>query len=263
MRVIIRRRERTLAATACLFAIGLAACGGGSSKASSSATTTAGSGSTASGSGSGTTSNGITGQATTGDPKATCDQITKADVQPMFPTETITKVTVKAAGTTSKGQSCLFATNDTSSLLFVNVMSGEDAKNAYQADTIGFGSDAVAVSGIGDKAARNGTHSDPIVTSMKGDLYCSVIPQIDDFVGVQPLMVAAGNSGNIGDTYYAQAAAAYGTLCNRVYGSGNTTPDLSALTAAGASAASQPTTTTALTVPVGGFTVPTDGGTTP
>lgn len=29
-----------------------------------------------------TTSNGITGLATTGDPKATCDQITKADVQP-------------------------------------------------------------------------------------------------------------------------------------------------------------------------------------
>ena len=148
----------------------------------------------------------------------------------MFPTQTITKVTVKAAGTISKGQSCLFSSADTSNLLFINVMSGQDATNAYQTDTIGFGSNAIAVSGIGDKAARNGSHCDPIVPSMQGDIYCSVLPNIDDFVGIQPL-VAAGNTADVGDKYYAAAAAAYGTLCNRVYGSGNTTPDLSALTA--------------------------------
>ncbi len=249
--------RRRLGAALCLFAVAFAACGGGSSKGASSSTTAAGAGA-ASAAGSGTTSNGITGGSTTGDAKAHCDQITKADVQPMFPTQTITKVTVKVAGTTSKGQSCLFASADTSNLLFVNVMSGEDAKNAYNTDTIGFGTHAVAVSGIGDKAARDGSHGDSIVTSTQGDLYCSVLPQIDEFVGVQPLMVAAGNTGNIDDKYYAEAAAAAGTLCNRVYGTGNTTPDLNALTAAGSAAASQPTTTTALTFPTGGFTVPTD-----
>ena len=234
MRSILGRLAPGL--SACLFAVALAACGSSKSSshgAASNTTTPSGSATGSSGSGSagsGTTSNGITGLATTGDPKAKCDQITKADVQPMFPTETITKVTVKAAGTISKGQSCLFASADTSNLLFVNVMSGQDAKNAYQTDTIGFGSNAIAMSGIGDKAARDGSHGDPIVTSMHGDLYCSVLPQIDDFVGVQRRMVAAGNTANIGDKYYAAAAAAYGTLCNRVYGSGNTTPDLSALT---------------------------------
>jgi hypothetical protein len=251
------RRCGVLAATTLLSVAALAACGGGSSKGSS--TTTAAGGPT-SASGSGTTSNGITGTVTTGDAKAHCDQITKAEVQPMFPTQTITKVTVKAAGTTSKGQSCLFASANTSSLLFVNVMSGEDAKHAYEADTIGMGNNAIAMSGIGDKAARDGSDGDPIVTSMQGDLYCSVLPQIDEFIGVQQLMVAAGNSNNIGDKYFGAAAAAYGTLCNLVYGSGNTTPDLGALTAAGSSAASSPTTEAELPTD---FTLPTDGSTTP
>lgn len=250
-----------LGLSACLFAVALGACGGGSSSGSSSGGTTVPTGTpTTVSSGSGTTSNGITGLATTGDATAHCDQITKADVQPMFPTEAIIKVTVKAAGTSSKGQSCLFSSADTSNLLFINVMSGQDAKNAYETDTIGFGSDAVTVPGIGDKAARNGTHSDPIVASMQGDIYCSVLPNIDDFIGVQPLMVAAGNSGNIDDKYYAEAAAAYGTLCNRVYGTGNTTADLSALAAAGSSAASSPTTEAELPTDV---TLPTDGSTTP
>ncbi len=182
-------RRLGLGVSACLFAVALAACGGGSSSGSSSSGTTTPAGTpTTVDSGSGTTSNGITGLATTGDAKAHCDQITKADVQPMFPTQTITKVTVKAAGTISKGQSCLFSSADTSNLLFINVMSGQDATNAYQTDTIGFGSNAIAVSGIGDKAARNGSHSDPIVPSMQGDLYCSVLPNIDDFVGIQPLV---------------------------------------------------------------------------
>jgi hypothetical protein len=254
----LARRCEVLAATTLLSVAALAACGGGSSKGS--ATTTTAAGGSTSASGSGTTSNGITGTVTTGDAKAHCDQITKAEVQPMFPTQTITKVTVKAAGTTSKGQSCLFASADTSSLLFVNVMSGEDAKHAYEADTIGMGKNAVAMSGIGDKAARDGSDGDPIVTSMQGDLYCSVLPQIDEVVGVRQLMVAAGNSNNIGDKYFGEAAAAYGTLCNLVYGTGNTMPDLSALKAAGSSAASSPTTEAELPTD---FTLPTDGSTAP
>jgi hypothetical protein len=243
--------------TACVLAGALAACGSGASSGSSSGgtTTPAAAAGPTTDSGSGTTSNGITGTATTGDPKAHCDQITKAEVQPMFPSQPITKITVKAAGTTSKGQSCLFASADTSNVVFINVMSGDDAKNAYQTDTIGMGGHAVAMSGIGDKAARDGSHGDPIVTSMQGDLYCSVLPQIDDVAGVQQLMVAAGNSNNIDDKYFAEAAAAYGTLCNLVYGTGNTTPDLSALISAGSAAASSPTTAAELPTD---FTLPTD-----
>ena len=78
-------------------------------------------------------------------------------------------ITGKAAGTSSKGQSCLFSSADTSNPLFVNVMSGQDAKGARK----------------------------------------------------------------IADKYYAQAAAAYGTLCNIVYGNGNTAPDLGTLISEG------------------------------
>jgi hypothetical protein len=58
---------------------------------------------------------------------------------------------------------------------------------------------------------------------------------------VGQLEEAAGATGTIGNKAYAEIAAALGTVCNRVYGSGNTTPDLSGLTAAAAAA---PTTTT-------------------
>jgi len=131
-----------------------------------------------------------------------------------------------------------------------------NAKNAYLTDTLGL-SHGASVPGIGDKAMRDAGDSSDILTSTKGDLYCSVIPQSDEFVGIEQLEVAAGDSPNIGDKYFAEMAAAIGTLCNRIYGSGNTTPDLTDLISAGASAASQPTTTTALTVPAN-FTLPTD-----
>jgi hypothetical protein len=46
------------------------------------------------------------------------------------------------------------------------------------------------------------------------------------FLGIAQLEDAAGHTSNIGDKAYAELAAAIGTLCNRVLGSGNTTPDL-------------------------------------
>jgi hypothetical protein len=53
--------------------------------------------------------------------------------------------------------------------------------------------------------------------------------------GVAQLEEAAGGTSNIGEAANGIIAAALGTLCNRIYGSGNTTPDLSALGSASAS----------------------------
>ncbi len=49
-------------------------------------------------------------------------------------------------------------------------------------------------------------------------------------------MEAAGDTNNIADSAYQTVAIALGTLCNRIYGSGNTTPDLSSLLAMDAAA---------------------------
>ena len=76
---------------------------------------------------------------------------------------------------------------------------------------------------------------------MKGTTYCSVNPQADEIPGVSQLEEAAGATSDIGDRAYREIAAALGTVCNRIYRSGNTKPDLTGLAAAAAAA---PTTTT-------------------
>lgn len=243
-----------LAATACLLAIGLAACGGGSSKGSSS---TAG-GDTGASQGSGASSTTPSGGT---DAKATCSQITKEQVQELI-VDPITKVSTQPYGVDGKGQACYFATSDSDDALVISVLSGQEATDTYNSDVQSLAK-AVSVSGVGDKAMRDAGDATPAVTSMKGDRYCNADTQSDLIPGVGALMDANGNTNNIGDQAYGEISAAIGTVCNRFYGSGNTTPDLSELKAAGAAAASQPTTTTALTVPVGGFTFPTDGSTTP
>jgi hypothetical protein len=245
---------RLIRATACLFALGLAACGGSSSKAASSTSTTgAGASTSASSQGSGTTAGG-------GNGSTTCNQLTKADVQPLL-SQPITSVVVKPAGAKGEGQQCSFGLVDVSAAISVTVLPENDILQNYDGD-IRSTAKPVSVPGIGDKAFRDGDHGSASITALKGDVYCSVAPQSDDMPGVAQLEDAAGNTSNIGDKAYSEIAAAAGTLCDRIYGSGNTTPDLTDLVAAGAAAASQPTTTTALTVPAN-FTLPTDGSPAP
>ena len=164
----------------------------------------------------------------TGPGKATCSQLTKADVQPLL-ADPITTVTVTAAGTDGDGQSCVFGTANSDGVIDVVVLGGSDAAPAYASDVQGL-ADPVDVPGIGDKAARDKGDNTDSIAALKGDAYCSVsgggIP------GVAALEQAAGYTSNIGDAAYATISAALGTLCNRIYGSGNTTPDLSSLTAA-------------------------------
>ena len=187
--------------------------------------------------------------------KTGCSQLTKAQVQPLL-VHPITKVTVKAVtaeqytgGTKRIGQECIFAAGSSDSeALTVTVISGPIAARAYGADVQGL-SGAVAVRGVGTKAVRapvdaKGAAGTTTLSALKGTTYCSVSPGDGDVPGEGQLEEAAGATADIGNKAYAEIAAAVGTVCNRIFGSGNTTPDLTGLTQAGAAAAAAPTTTT-------------------
>ncbi len=187
-------------------------------------------------------------------PKTGCSQLTKAQIQPLI-VNPITKVTVKAVtaeqytGSTKRiGQECIFAAGSSDSeALTVTVISGPVAARAYGSDVQSLDG-AVAVHGVGTKAVRapvdsKGAAGTTTLSALKGKTYCSVSPGDGDIPGEGQLEEAAGATADIGNKAYAEIAAAVGTVCNRIFGSGNTTPDLTALTQAGAAAAAAPTTT--------------------
>ncbi len=161
----------------------------------------------------------------------TCSQLTKADVQPLL-VDPITTVTVTAAGVDGEGQQCVFGTASDGAVDIL-VLSGDEATSGY-AQEIQNMTKPVSVPGIGDKAARDTGDDQP--DAIKGDVFCSVGLGADEAVpGVAQLQAAAGGTSDIGDRAEGIVAAALGTLCNRIYGSGNTTPDLSGLSSAAAS----------------------------
>jgi hypothetical protein len=135
-----------------------------------------------------------------------------------------------------------------SEALTVTVISGPVSANACAGDVAGLGSGPIAVHGVGSKALRGqvdakGAAATTTLSALKGATYCSVSPGDGDIPGEAQLEEAAGATADIGNKAYAEIAAAIGTVCNRIFGSGNTTP-VTGLTQAGAAAAAAPTTTT-------------------
>jgi hypothetical protein len=166
---------------------------------------------------------------------AQCKQLTFAQVQPLITIKVISVVT-SAITVNGAGQQCQFNAKgpDSTGSVTVQVLSGSLGTEAYNQAVSG-DSKPVAVPGVGDKATRD-TESGG-VDALKGDLYCSVsYASSDEIPGVGPLEEAHGSTNNIGENYYDTIAQAMGTLCNRIYGSGNTTPDLSSVLSAAASA---------------------------
>ncbi len=149
----------------------------------------------------------------------------------------ITGVKVTAAGQTGEGQTCNWATSDTSAGMSITVLSGQDATANFNGDLQSLSDSAVSVPGVGDKAVRDGDHGTDAVSALKGSQYCRVTPGDGEVPGVGDLEKAAGDTSNIGDANDALEAAAVATLCNRIFGSGNTTPDLSTLLANASAAA--------------------------
>ena len=225
-------RRGCAAVGAVAFTLVLGACGSSSSHAASGA---AGGAAAPSG------SNASSGGSGTGGGSGSCRQITRSMVQPLIAKpitgETVTPVPASLLpfGSKSANQQCVFAISDNSNAMTIVVIKGKDAAQAFSGDEVSLGTSA-PVPGIGDKAYRDGSHGTPELSSIKGDTYCAVTPQPDEMPGVGTLMEAAGDTNNIGDGPFATIAAAVGTLCNRIYGSGNTTPDLSSITNAAAHA---------------------------
>jgi hypothetical protein len=170
-----------------------------------------------------------------GSAKASCKQLTDAEVQPLI-TDKIVKddVTDASIGSDSPGQQCVFSGADGAGAVDVLVIAGPQAAPGYASEIAGYSDGVVAVPGIGDKASRE--KGDDQVVALKGDVYCSVSLGGDDVPGIGTLEEAAGGTTHIAESAYADSAEALGTLCNRIYGSGNTTPDLSDLLAQAAAA---------------------------
>ena len=188
--------------------------------------------------GAGSTATGAAAAGGGGSASATCTQVTAAQVQAIL-VATITKTSSASVPdqVTLNGvaQQCTFATADSSQAITLTVVGGADADNFYKGQAQGI--TPVSVPGVGDKALRDGSDSSTAVIAEKGSVACMVDTSgADQIPGVANLEQAAGDTSDIGDSNYAAVAAAMGTLCNRVFGSGNTTPDLSGLIAAGASA---------------------------
>jgi hypothetical protein len=148
----------------------------------------------------------------------------------------ITGVTATPAGTAGEGQTCNWADAGSSSGMSITVLSGQDATDTYNGDVQSL-SKPVSVPGVGDKAVRDGSDGTSAVSAIKGSEYCKVDPGDGEVPGVGDLERDAGDSSDIGDANYALEAAAVATLCNKIFGSGNTTPDLSGLEAAASAAA--------------------------
>lgn len=158
---------------------------------------------------------------------ATCKQLTFGQVQPLLDAP-ITNVTVAAAGLSGGGQECRFEAADPSVNIDVTVIGGADGTAEYNEDVSGFAS-AAPLPGVGDQAMWDKDDESSAFAALKGDLYCSVGVDAEDVPGVGALMDAANNTTRIGDANYAIISAAMATVCNRIYGSGTTTIDLSGL----------------------------------
>jgi hypothetical protein len=169
--------------------------------------------------------------AASGNPAVTCQQLTLAQVQP-FIGEKLTKDTVQFehAGDLT-GQQCRFSGASGDNSLSILVLKGSSAAASYASEVADEKDGQIDVPGVGDKASRDKGGAE--ITALKGDVYCTT-GMDDGFPAIGTLESAANGTVNIGEDNFQVAAIAAGTLCNRIFGSGNTTPDLSKLLAAAA-----------------------------
>jgi hypothetical protein len=164
----------------------------------------------------------------------TCDQLTFADVQP-FTIDKVSKDDVQLISIEgTSGETCAFSNGtDDGNAVSVEVVKGSGAAGAYADDVNSDSDGVVTVPGIGDKASREKGGAQ--LSALKGDVYCST--GVDDqMADIATLETAANGTTHIAEQDYQYTAIALGTLCNRIFGSGNTTPDLSALDADAAAA---------------------------
>ncbi len=159
-----------------------------------------------------------------------CVKLTKADVQPFFSVPVVSQLPRPK----EVGDTCEWGGNDGNggipTSLDVNVATGPDAIT-YFSLAAGPTSGYTMFSGVGDQAAH--LPGDPDFESIKGQILCRI-----STLGYQHL---AGKMdyqpGSMPDAAATQIAQQYGTLCNKIFGSGNMTPTMVASPAAEVSSA--------------------------
>jgi hypothetical protein len=159
--------------------------------------------------------------------KATCKQLPKSQIQALLAVP-IAKVKVTSALQT--GQQCVYTgggSGGDGDVIDVLVIKGPEAKQGIQEDMKSL-SPRVSVKGVGDRAYRE--KGDYQIDSIAGSEYCSVSVGSEDSVkGVDALLV--NGSSDLPEAANAIIASALGTICNRLYGKGNTKPSLQGLSA--------------------------------
>lgn len=160
---------------------------------------------------------------------ATCKQITKADVQPLIATAIAKqKVTVVHLPGGVVGQQCEYSGAD--GVIDVAVVKSTSSKRVFNEDVDAF-SHKVVVPGVTGKAYR--ATGDFQMEGLDGKVDCSVSA---DSAATIPGVAALQDNGNSdGDFELSESdnsiiASALGTICNRVFGKGDTKPSLAGLT---------------------------------
>ncbi len=170
-----------------------------------------------------------------------CQKLTKADVQPFFSVPIVTQLPGPIPGT------CEWAANNSpggvETSLDVWVVTGQDALDGW---SMASGPGATMFSGVGDQAEHY--PGSPDFVSIKGDVSCKITTVgYAHLAGKMDYPPAA-----IPDAAATQIAQAYGTLCNRIYGGGTTTPTMTAAPIAVSGGGSAAPTPTVSIPPVGG-----------
>ena len=158
---------------------------------------------------------------------ATCTQLTAAEAQPLI-VDQITDVTVTPTVSTTLARSADSTPPTTATRSMSPSTAATPARQEYDGTVQGF-ANPVALPGVGDTAMWDSNDESNEFAAIKGTVYCSVEVDAENVPGVGHLMDEVNNTIRIGDANYMILAAAAATLCNRIYGSGDTTIDLSGL----------------------------------
>ncbi len=173
-----------------------------------------------------------------------CQKLTTADVQPFFSVPIVTQLPGPIP------DDCEWSANDSpgsvSTALDVRILTGQDALDWWTQGT--FGGGQTNFDGVGDKAEHLPGVTD--LVAIKGDVACG----LTTFGYAHLAGKMAYQPGPIPDADATRIAQQYGTLCNRIFGSGETTPTMTAapVSAAAASAAAY---SPAVPIPAGAGTL--------
>jgi hypothetical protein len=186
-----------------------------------------------------------------GAPTDPCTKLTKADVQPFFTVPIATALPSVLNTATTKGCTWSAADGTVETSVALLVRTGGDASFEWTEATSG---NPIKFSGVGDQAEHISGISDFV--SIKGGVVCSITT-----LGRTHLAPLAGLTVDsrdlLSDSDATAVAQQFGTLCNKIYGSGNTTPTATASAADSGieSGAPSSSATSAVSIPAAGGTI--------